>query len=80
MSPTVSVDVYGGDTLDVSCHTRGQKLSLNGVHFHGLSDEQFQTVVDVIESYLIRRRRQRLKERDAIAAAEAEPKEEPREP
>lgn len=68
---TVAVDIAVGDTLDVKCHANGQKFVLDRVTLHGVTDEQFQSIVDAIELYLMRQRQRRLKERDAIEAAEA---------
>lgn len=61
--PLTTVDVYCTDTeLEVRCMagTKSNKLEIDRVTFHGLSDDQYRAIVRAIEVYL---QRKKLRER-----------------
>jgi hypothetical protein len=67
---TILIDVFGGSDLEVKCVAKGAKLQLDRVTFHGVTDKQFQAIVDAIEMYLIRKRQRDLAARTAAPAIE----------
>lgn len=68
---SVAIDVFpeklASDKLDVRCVSKAgsNKLEIEGVTFHALTDAQYQQIVDAIETYLLRKQ---LRDRERAAA------------
>lgn len=56
-NPAIHVDVFPtSEPLDVQCHARGNKLQIDNVTFHGMTDEHFVSVRNAIDGYLSRKK------------------------
>lgn len=69
----IHVDVFPtSEPLDVQCHARGNKLQIDNVTFHGMTDEHFVSVRNAIDGYLSRKKLRELEQARAATRAEGD--------